>query len=279
MEISSTNKPDYVTFAGLALALAGILGGLLLEKGSVQDLQQLTALLIVFGGTAGAVMISTPAASLLRALKSSRVVFFEPLAQDRALADEILGFAVLARRRGIAAIETQAEAVVDPFFRKGLLLAVDGIDTQEIRRQLELEIRIAEDRIEADARVFESAGGYSPTIGIIGAVLGLIQVMKHLDNLGEVGRGIAVAFVATVYGVGLANLILLPAAAKIRGRGRLQLQTREMTLEGVLAIAEGLNPHLIRMKLNNYLEDTGDPAPAAPKTSAAQQPTPANSSL
>src|SRR5579885_2458223 len=164
MEISNSTKLDYATFAGLGLALAGILGGLLLEKGSIQDLQQITALLIVFGGTAGAVMISTPAASLLRALKSSRVIFFEPLAQDRALADEILGFAVLARRRGIASIETQAEAVSDPFFRKGLLLAVDGIDTQEIRRQLELEIRIAEDRIEADARVFESAGGYAPTV-------------------------------------------------------------------------------------------------------------------
>jgi len=116
-------------------------------------------------------------------------------------------------------------------------------------------VRIGEDRAEEDARVFEAAGGYAPTIGIIGAVLGLIQVMKHLDAVSEIGRGIAVAFVATVYGVASANLLLLPAAAKMRFRARQEMQTQELIVEGVLAIAEGLNSHLIRMRLENFIEE------------------------
>lgn len=272
MEIPRAAKPDYATFAGLALALTGILGGLFLENGRVQDLSQITAALIVLGGTAGAVMASTPGASLIRALRGSRVLFFEARDDSKALLERILHFAVLARRGGVVSIEAQAEKVEDQFLRKALLLAVDGVDTKEIRRILELELEQEQDRAAADARVFELAGGYAPTIGIIGAVLGLIQVMKHLENIGEVGRGIAVAFVATVYGVGSANLLLLPAGAKIRSRSDQKMQRGELIMEGVLAIAEGLNPHLIRMKLENYMDKKNtSPAPATGKLAAASR--------
>jgi chemotaxis protein MotA len=248
---------DYTTFAGIAVALAGILGGLVLERGQAQDLMQVTAALIVLGGTAGAVLFSTPRANLARALRRSRTLFFEELRDERALIDRIVGFATQARRRGVVSLEEAAAKVENPFLRKALLLAVDGIDTNEIRRQLELEIRIADDRADADARVFETAGGYAPTIGIIGAVLGLIQVVKRLDNIPEVGRGIAVAFVATVYGVGVANLLLFPAAAKIRARAARDTEERELMMHGILAIAEGLHPFLVRSRLESYLERSG----------------------
>jgi len=255
-------KPDYATFAGLGLALAGILGGLVLENGRLQDVAQLTAFLIVVGGTIGAVLVSTPGSTLARALKRSSVIFVVDPQDDQSLVARILHFAMLARRGGIISIEALALQEDHPMLRKGLLLAVDGVDTLEIRRQLDLEIRVGEDRAEEDARVFEAAGGYAPTVGIIGAVLGLIQVMKHLDAVSEIGKGIAVAFVATVYGVALANLLLLPAAAKIRFRARHAIQTQELIVEGVLAIAEGLNSHLIRMRLENFLQEQAvSPAP------------------
>ena len=265
-------KPDYATFAGLGLAVAGILGGLIMENGQIRDVAQATALFIVFGGTIGAVLISTPVSTLIRAVKHSSVIFFEEPREDEAVSAQILQFAMLARRGGITSIEGKATRVDHPLLRKGLLLAVDGVDTNEIRRQMELEVRVEEDRAEEDARVFEAAGGYAPTIGIIGAVLGLIQVMKHLNAVSEIGKGIAVAFVATVYGVASANLLLLPAAAKLRFRARHEMKTRELIIEGVLAIAEGLSPYLIRMRLESFLEENAmipSDLAAAPKSPAA----------
>jgi len=264
-------KPDYATFAGLALALCGILGGLLLENGRMQDVAQITAFLIVFGGTMGAVLVSTPAATLVRALKHSSVILLEETRNDESLVNLILHFATLARRGGITSMENQALKVEHPLLRKGLLLAVDGVDTVEIRRQMELAIRVDSDRADEDARVFDAAGGYAPTIGIIGAVLGLIQVMKHLEAVSEIGKGIAVAFVATVYGVAAANLLLLPTATKLRFRACQEMQTQELVMEGVLAIAEGLNSYLIRMRLENFLEgramtSMGLPAASRPLT-------------
>lgn len=271
--LAKLRKLDLTTLAGLAIAIGSVVGGLLLEKGTIQDLAQLTALLIVIGGTVGAVMLSTPASSLMRALRRSRTVFLAEESDDAAVAETILKFAAQARRSGIALMEAQAKQVEIPFLRKGLMLAVDGVDTKEIRRHLELELRLEEESVDADARVFELAGGYAPTVGIMGAVLGLIQVMKHLNNVSEVGHGIAVAFVATIYGVGSANLLLLPAAAKIRRRAQVEAQRRELMLEGILGIAEGLNSHLIRLKLEGFLEPQAalrEPAKAAPSASMAR---------
>lgn len=247
-----SRRPDLATLAGLILALSGILGGLVLEQGKVKDVAQLTAAIIVLGGTLGAVMVTTPMGLLRSAAGKLSEVFVESTYSPEAVVEQIIGYATKARKNGIVALEEEADLIADHFLRKALNLAVDGTDLQDLRRMMELDIEMEEQRGEAEAGVYEAAGGYAPTIGIIGAVLGLIQVMKHLANIDEVGRGIAMAFVATVYGVAVANIFFLPAGAKIRARMREAVKLRELMLEGVLGIAEGLNPKLIRIKLEAY---------------------------
>jgi chemotaxis protein MotA len=267
----SARRLDLATLGGLVLALAGILGGLVLERGKVQDVAQLTAAIIVLGGTLGAVMVTTPMDILRSAAGKLLTVFFEARHRPEAIIEQIIGFATKARKNGIVSLEDDAASIEDPFLRKALNLAVDGTDLQELRRMMELDISIEEHRGEAEANVYEAAGGYAPTIGIIGAVLGLIQVMKHLANIDEVGRGIAVAFVATVYGVASANILFLPAASKLKSRMRAAVQMHELMLEGVLGIAEGLNPKLIRIKLEAYAP------PPAPRKAGQERPAPAAS--
>jgi chemotaxis protein MotA len=245
-------RPDLATICGIVLAGLGIIGGLLLEKGRIQDIAQGTAALIVLGGTMGAVLVTTPMAVVLRAFRGLGSVFFERAPRAEAIVETLIGFATKARKNGIVSLEAEAAEIADPFMRKALNLAVDGTDLQELRKMMELDMDLAEQAREAEAKVWESAGGYAPTIGIIGAVMGLIQVMKHLEDIKEVGSGIAVAFVATVYGVGTANIFFLPAANKLRTRMREALLMDEMTLEGVIGIVEGLNPTLIRLKLESY---------------------------
>jgi chemotaxis protein MotA len=264
-------KPDLASIGGLALALAGILGGLIMEKGSVRDVSQITAALIVLGGTFGATLVGTPLAVVLRALQRLKSVFMNESLPTEGLIEEIIGYATRARKNGLVSLERDAMEVEDPFLRKALNLAVDGTDLQELRKMLELEISLEEQAAEAEAAVFESAGGYSPTIGIIGAVLGLIQVMKNLANIDEVGRGIAVAFVATVYGVAFANLFLLPAANKIKAVIHREIERKELILEGVVGIVEGLNPKLIRSKIEAYAPAARS-APGKSKESAKAQP-------
>ena len=266
---------DIATIGGIALAMLGIIGGLLLEKGNIKDVAQITAAIIVLGGTFGATMVSTPMSVLKRAMVGLMAVFTEPPASSKYLIDEIIRFATKARKNGLVSLENECDEVPDLFLRKALTLAVDGTDLQEIRKMLELEISLREHEAASEAGVLESAGGFSPTIGIIGAVMGLIQVMKNLANIEEVGHGIAVAFVATVYGVALANIFLLPAATKMKARNHRETMRQELILEGVLAIVEGLNPKLIRSKLEAY--DTPAPvkkAKAQPvhKTVEAAQP-------
>ena len=248
-------KPDLASIAGIVLALGGILGGLIIEGGKLRDVAQFTAALIVLGGTAGAVMVSLPLKTLIGGLKRLRGVFFESSIEFHSMIEEVIGFATKARKNGLVSLEQEAFQVEDPFLKKALTLAVDGTDLQEIRKMLELEIGLEEQHAEAEAKVFECAGGYAPTVGIIGAVMGLIQVMKNLANIDEVGHGIAVSFVATVYGVGLANLFLLPAANKMKARTHVETQRKELILEGVAGIVEGLNPKLIRAKLESYLPE------------------------
>lgn len=250
-----SSKPDVASLAGLVVAFGGILGGLIIEGGKIKDVSQFTAALIVLGGTAGAVMVSTPLRTLVGGLKRLKGVFFSAQTDFSGMIELVIGFATKARKNGLVSLEQEAFAIEDPFLRKALTLAVDGTDLQEIRKMLELEIGLEEHHAEAEAKVFECAGGYSPTVGIIGAVMGLIQVMKNLANIDEVGHGIAVAFVATVYGVGLANLFFLPAASKIKARINAETQRKELILEGVAGIVEGLNPKLIRAKLECYAQE------------------------
>jgi chemotaxis protein MotA len=245
-------RPDFSTLAGIALALGGILGGLILEKGKIQDVVQMTAALIVLGGTLGAVLVTTPLPVVVRGIKGLGSVFFERGNSADSIIDALIGYAAKSRKNGIVSLEKEAAAIADPFMRKALNLAVDGTDLQELRKMMDTDISLSEQAAEADARMWEAAGGYAPTIGIIGAVLGLIQVMKHLEDIKEVGHGIAVAFVATVYGVGSANILFLPAANKMRARIRQSTIVKEMVLEGVVGIVEGLNPTLIRMKLEAF---------------------------
>jgi chemotaxis protein MotA len=245
-------RPDLASLAGIGLALAGILGGLILEKGSIQDVTQVTAALIVFGGTIGAVLVTTPFPVFLQALAGFRDVFFEKSSSASETIETLIRFATQARKQGIVSLESEAGSVADPFLRKALNLAVDGTDLNEIRNMMELDIELSEQAEEQRAKVWEAAGGYSPTIGIIGAVMGLIQVMKHLDDIKEVGHGIAVAFVATVYGVAAANILFLPSANKLRARIQHARLLKELTLEGVIGIVEGLNPTLIRIKLSAF---------------------------
>jgi chemotaxis protein MotA len=258
----SGGKPDFATIGGLVLAVGGIMGGLMLEGGKAKDVAQVTAAIIVLSGTIGAVMVTTPLRTLLGAVKKMGLVFFEQSHNPQAIVEEIIGYASKARKSGIVSLEHEANSIQDPFLRKALNLAVDGTDLQIIRQTMELEISMEEHHGEAEAKVFESAGGYAPTIGIIGAVLGLIQVMKNLSNIEEVGHGIAVAFVATVYGVGTANLFFLPAGNKLKARMQQAIQNKELMLEGVAGIVEGLNPKLIQCKLEAYLSQSHDPKSA-----------------
>jgi chemotaxis protein MotA len=245
-------RPDIASLAGVLVGLGGIAAGLILDGGKLRDVVQTNAALIVFGGTLGAVMLTTPLDVLLRAAKRLTTIFVNRTESTGALIEEIIGYAVQARKQGIISLEQQAAAVRNPFLKKALNLAVDGIDMSQIRNIMELEISIMERKLEAEAKVFEAAGGYAPTIGIIGAVLGLMQVMKDLSNIDAVGRGIAAAFVATVYGVASANLLLLPAGNKLRSRISEMAHQQEAILEGVLCIVEGMNPKLIRSKLDAF---------------------------
>jgi chemotaxis protein MotA len=247
-------RPDFASFGGLIVAVAGIIGGLVLDGGQVSDIRQVTAAIIVLGGTLGAVMLTSPISSLIGAAKGLKNVFFEEVIDMNAAVDEIVSFASKARKSSIISLEEDLDKIGDPFLKKALSLAVDGTDLKELRKMMDLEIFQAEKRAEAGAKVYEAAGGYSPTIGIIGAVMGLIQVMKHLENIDEVGRGIAVAFVATVYGVAVANLFFLPSANKLKARISKDVQAKELLLEGVASIIEGMNPKLIRVKLEAFLE-------------------------
>jgi len=246
---------DKATWAGAAVALAGLVAGLLLEGGNLSQILQPTAAMIVFGGTFGAVLIQFPLPVVLGALRRLVSIFVEPKRDPGQILKLLVQFAKLARREGIVALDRELPQIDDVFLRKTLMLAVDGTEAQELRAIAELDMDNHLEREEKFSLVFESAGGFSPTIGIIGAVLGLIQVMQHLDKIEEVGKGIAVAFVATIYGVAAANLFFLPAAGKMKIRMREQQVIREMTLEGVVSILEGMNPRLMETKLVGFLVD------------------------
>lgn len=253
---------DKSSLAGLCLALGGILVGLMLEGGKIAQIVQPTAALIVFGGTLGAVLIAFPLRVVLAAVKGLGGVFIDPSRDPQLLIAEIVQHAHKARKEGIVSLDGDLEKVRDPFLKKSLMLAVDGTEPEEIRKMMQLELDNQAEHEEHIPKVFESAGGFSPTIGIIGAVLGLIQVMQHLDNISEVGRGIAVAFVATIYGVAAANLFFLPAAGKIKMRVRQEQILREMMLEGVISILEGMNPRMLEIKLRAFFHEAnlGEPA-------------------
>lgn len=244
---------DVLSILGVIIGFASLLGGNLMEGGSWQSLVNGPAAVIVIGGTFGAAILQTPKASLRRALQLFSWVFVPPVNVFHEGVARIVRWAVAARKEGLLGLETLSETEVDVFSRRGLELLVDGSEPEAIRRVLETELIIQEQRDNDAVKFYESMGGYAPTIGIIGAVMGLIHVMRNLADPNELGPGIAIAFVATIYGVAFANLLLLPIANKLKMCINERSQFRELIIEGIIAIAEGENPRAIEMKLNGYL--------------------------
>ncbi len=253
------SRVDKASLTGILLALGGITAGLILEGGNLRQVLQPTAAMIVFGGTLGAVMLQFPMAVVIEAMRRLGSAFLNPRHTPQATILRLVEYAQKARRQGIISLDQDLEKVEDPFLKKSLMLAVDGTEPEELREIMELELQNQAEYEEQVPQVFESAGGFAPTIGIIGAVLGLIQVMQHLDKIDEVGKGIAVAFVATIYGVASANLFYLPIAGKLRMRLRNEQIAREMTLEGVASILEGMNPRMLETKLLGFLVESTKP--------------------
>jgi chemotaxis protein MotA len=260
---------DLASVIGLVVALGMILAGNAIEGGRISQIAQPTAAMIVIGGTIGATMLQFPLPTFIGALKQIKSVFFTPASRDAKLVEEIVGYAATARRDGILALEPLAPKASDPFLVRALMMAIDGADSNAIRDALEQAIHKEEEEGEDTAKVFETAGGYAPTIGIIGAVLGLIQVMQNLSDIAKVGEGIATAFVATIYGVGFANLVCLPIGGKLKLRTRASVALRTLMLEGALAIQQGMNPKLVKERLASFTHDHGSTKEAAPVKEAA----------
>ncbi len=245
---------DALSLIGIILSLVAIIGGNYIEGGHIGALLNGPAALIVVGGTLGASFLQTPMGVLKRALVVLRWMFFPPRIDLPGGIERVVGWSMTARKEGLLGLEPIADAEPDPYSRKGLQLLVDGAEPEAIRSILEVDMLTQEDRDIQAAKVFESAGGYAPTIGIIGAVMGLIHVMGNLADPAQLGSGIAVAFVATIYGVSFANLLLLPISNKLRGVVMRQSRYRELILEGILSIAEGENPRSIELKLQGFMD-------------------------
>jgi len=244
---------DKLSLFGLLVAITGILGGQFLEGGSVSVLLQLAAFLIVFGGTLGAVMLQHPMNVFMMVMRMGKWVFVTPQIDKQKLIYRLTAWGNSSRKDGILMLEGQIKTVDDPFLRKGLQLLVDGNSAEKIREVLEVDLNSYETLRWQGARVWEAAAGYSPTIGILGAVLGLVHVMENLGDPSMLGAGIAVAFIATVYGVGFANLVFLPIGGKLKIIMMHQVEIREMAIDGLCMIANAENHHFIENKLNGYL--------------------------
>ncbi|MGC2061823.1 MAG: flagellar motor protein [Thermodesulfovibrionales bacterium] len=245
---------------GLMVGIAAVLGGNLLEGGRLSSVLQPTAAFIVFGGTFGATLLSFPLRDIIKAFLSLKYVFFEQRLDPETYIDDFIRYAGIARRNGLIALEIEIAKIQTPFLKKAMTLATDHMNVKLLRETMEQENLTFEAERRRIARVFETAGGFAPTVGILGAVLGLIHVMENLSDPSKLGAGIAVAFVATIYGVGSANLILLPIAKKLVNRLSYELSVREMLIEGVVGIQSGLNPYYLREKLKVFLEGKDGPA-------------------
>ncbi len=244
---------DKLSIFGLLLAFSGIIGGSLLEGGSIMMLLQGASLLIVLGGTMGAVMLQNPYKIFAMGMKMARWSFFPPRTMQQKMIYQLSAWSNIVRRDGLLKLEEQIDEVSDPFVRKGLQMLVDGNTAVQIRSVLDIDLQTYEHTNFQAARVWESAAGYSPTIGIMGAVLGLVHVMQHLTEPAKLGAGIAIAFISTLYGVGLANLVFLPIAGKLKMIILRQLIAREMFIDGLVMIANGENTRYLENKLQGYI--------------------------
>jgi chemotaxis protein MotA len=245
---------DLATIIGLILGFGAIIGGQMLEGGSIGAIMQPTAAIIILGGTMGATFMSFPLNYILQAVKDVKKVFLPPQTNHENIIKDIIGYAAKARKNGLISLEQESQNIKDVFIKKGISLVVDGIDPQKLRETMETELTAFEEHSKISAEVFEAAGGYAPTIGIIGAVLGLIQVMSNLSDSSKLGEGIAVAFVATIYGLITANIVCLPMGTKLKHRLKEEVLIKQMIIEGLIAIQNGENPHFIEQRLRSYLQ-------------------------
>jgi chemotaxis protein MotA len=250
---------DIATIIGFVMGFGAIIGGAALEGLHLHSLVQPTAAMIVLGGTFGAAFISFPLHTAIGGFKDIKKILTSSPKNDDLIV-EICGYAAKARKNGIIALEQDAQNHKDRFMKKAISLSVDGVDPKEIRELLEIDLGATEEHSKMSVEFFEAAGGYAPTIGIIGAVLGLIHVMSNLSDTSKLGGGIAVAFVATIYGLITANIICLPAAAKIKHRIKDETLRQEMIIAGIVAIQNGENPRFIEERLKSYLGGEGDKA-------------------
>ncbi len=248
-------KIDLLSLLGVLVAFAAIVVGHQLEGGTAGSLWELTALVIVLGGTLGATMLQTPLDIFIRAMMLAKWTFLPPVVEEKTFIATIVRWSNMARREGLLGLEVFVNKEKDPFAKKALQLLVDGNEPQTIRSVMEVDLITKEKYDHEAARVFEGMGGYSPTIGILGAVLGLIHVMSNLEDPSKLGAGIATAFVATIYGVGLANLLFLPIANKLNAVITREVQLKELLLDGIIAIAEGENPRNIENRLQGYFKN------------------------
>ncbi len=245
---------DPLTLTGLILALVTIMGGQYLEGGEVAALLNGPAFMIVVGGTIGAVLLQTPFSTFKRALRMMGRVVTPPVYPVQRTVNRLVTLSRQARKEGIVSLENHLNQERNPFTRKGLTALVQGSELSVIRRTLEVDLETEELYDLQAIRVFESMGGYSPTIGIIGAVIGLISVMQDLSDPSVIGAGIAVAFVATIYGIGLANIVFIPVAHKLKSQLYQKVRYREMIIEGILSIADAENPRVMELKLRGFIE-------------------------
>jgi chemotaxis protein MotA len=247
---------DIATIIGISLALGSILGGQVLEGGHVGSIMQLTAFIIVMGGTIGAICIQNPLSVVLKGVSMLRLGIMSPKHDNKGIIKTILDLANVSRKQGLLALEGKLKDIPDPFFRKGVQLIVDGTDPKAVHEILEIDLEHQEEEGVTAAKVWEAAGGYAPTVGIICAVLGLIHVMENLADPSKLGGGIAVAFVATVYGIGAANLFFLPLANKIKFKLKEESSSRTIIIMGLVGLAQGENPRLLQEKLEGYLPES-----------------------
>lgn len=246
---------DKLTLLGIAVALAAVLGGFVVEGGLVGTLFQLPAFLIVFGGTLGAVMLQSSGPQFIKGLSLLKWVLIPPSVDVGSGIARISHWANESRQHGFLVLESEALNEEDDFTGKGLNLLVDGVEPELLRNAMDIELSLQKEHLIRCARIYESMGGYSPTIGIIGAVLGLIQAMSHIKDPQQLSAGIATAFVATIYGVGFANFIYLPVANKLKHVIYQQMLYKEMLIEGLFSIANGESPRSIELKLSCYQMD------------------------
>lgn len=244
---------DLATIIGMVMAFGAIFGGAAIEGVHISALIQPTAAMIVLGGTFGATFVCFPLPTIINALKGAKGAFLPAKVDHAQVVKDIINYATKARRNGLISLEQEAQSARDPFIKKGISLVVDGIDPQKLRETLEADVMAYEDHTKHTIEFYEAAGGFAPTIGIIGAVLGLIHVMGNLSDTSKLGGGIAVAFVATIYGLMVANVICLPIGTKLKIRMKEEVLRRIMILEGLIAIQNGENPHFIEQKLMAFI--------------------------